>query len=58
MVETVPAALQHSQAGKLLARSNVKPSIRAQGDFVVPTTPEQAAARGHQQVQMRVKVIK
>jgi tripartite-type tricarboxylate transporter receptor subunit TctC len=43
---------------KLLTLPEVKEQLLAQGAFSVTTTPEQAAARVHQEVTMWAKVIK
>ncbi|MEO8653548.1 MAG: tripartite tricarboxylate transporter substrate binding protein [Ramlibacter sp.] len=48
----------NSEITKLLSLPEVKEQLLAQGAFSVTTTPEQAAARVHQEVEMWAKVIK
>lgn len=48
----------NSEITKLLALPEVKEQLLSQGAFAVTTTPEQAAARVHQEVTMWAKVIK
>jgi tripartite-type tricarboxylate transporter receptor subunit TctC len=48
----------NTEITRLLATSEVKEQLLSQGAFSVTTTPEQAAARVHQEVQMWAKVIK
>ena len=48
----------NSEITKLLMLPEVKEQLLAQGAFSVTTTPEQAAARVHQEVTMWAKVIK
>lgn len=48
----------NAEITKLLTLQEVKDQLLAQGAFSVTTTPEQAAARVHQEVTMWAKVIK
>ena len=48
----------NSEITRLLGQPEVQAQLLAQGAYSVTTTPEQAAARVHQEVEMWAKVIK